>query len=263
MNMQRMILMVVCVFLMISPILAQAQEVPDQLGVAGFLLSGEPIQGEFSEEDGMQVFAFEGLAGDFVTLNMVANDDSTDPFLVVASASGQFLGYNDDNNGTLNAALSVELPEDGLYFALATSIRSLFLPESLEGAYSIWQEGATPSGNAVEDLLQAMVVPEFDFDSAEFVSLSEEMPIFFALFTVQDSVTLSVTAFSGDLDTVLYIFNPSGKRIVMDDDSGGGGSAAAYSLWLDEPGKYLVMITSRDFLEVVPEGGFEFGISRD
>lgn len=259
---RRLILILMIALLLVIPALAQEDE-PLQLGVQGVLASGSPVSGEFEEKEGMSVYAFEGVTGDVVSLAMNATDDELDPYLLLIAADGTLLGANDDASG-LNAALSAELPADGLYFVLASTYRALYLgDEDTTGSYDLVMQGATASGTPVDDLLLNVDLPALTWDSSTSASLTEENPVYLATLEVQDSITMNISAVSADgLDTLLYVFDSEGQRIGIDDDSAGNLGAALNGLSLDEPGKYLVVVTHRDYLESTATGSFDLSVSR-
>lgn len=69
-------------------------------------------------------YVFQGNAGDVVYIEMIANSDDLDPYLVLVNFETQeVVAENDDDSrdGTLNAYIDgVELPSNGLYIILAT-----------------------------------------------------------------------------------------------------------------------------------------------
>lgn len=260
--MKKLLVMLVGLLILVLPVLAQEDD-PAPLGVQGILTSGSSLEGRFTEEQGMLLYAFSAQEGDPITLTMSAQSGDVDPFLVLLNERGELVASDDDSAGNLNALLNVSAPQDGLYLVLASSFRSLYLPESEAGDFSLLLEGGATDAEAVEELLLNPSLPELSLDGSLTVELSEEMPVFLAYVTVRDSVNLALNAESNAVDTLLYVFDSEGQRLGLDDDSGSvGNSAYLPSLRMDEAGKYLIVATQHDFLAPTSYGAFTLSSQR-
>lgn len=81
----------------------------------GSLEIGETVEGELPR-GGVQIYTFEGEAGEEVTIRMEADDATLDPYLELRDADGDLLAEDDDSGGDLDAEIDdFELPEDGVY----------------------------------------------------------------------------------------------------------------------------------------------------
>ncbi|MBD0268363.1 MAG: pre-peptidase C-terminal domain-containing protein [Cyanobacteria bacterium Co-bin8] len=87
--------------------------------------AGLPAQAEtFLEESGTIVpaehsYTFEGTAGQAITITL--ESEEFDSVVSLIDAAGEEIAFNDDFGGTLNSALFVTLPEDGVYTVTARS----------------------------------------------------------------------------------------------------------------------------------------------
>jgi uncharacterized protein YfaP (DUF2135 family) len=87
------------------------------------LLPGEPRSGIITQENKFDVYAFEGSAGDVITINMNATSGTLDPLLYLVDSFGNLVAENDDavpgeNINSLIANLA--LPASGRYIIIAT-----------------------------------------------------------------------------------------------------------------------------------------------
>lgn len=243
-------LVILCSLLIVYPAAAQT-EYPELSGALG---------GEFDGE-GIHLYVFTGNAGDNVAVRMTSND--LDPALLIVSESGELVGWDDDSAGDFNAQVNVQLPDTGLYMVLATTFRNLYLDEELEGRYEIAIQGNSANAN----LLEEAELADFALDAVASPQLNSSTPFYLATIAVQDSITVTIDAVSNTVDTLLYVFDPEGRLLILDDDSGSVEySASLPNLVLDEPGDYLVLLSSRDYLDSltgdIESGEVQFSIIR-
>jgi hypothetical protein len=252
-----LLLTVTLIMTLAAPALAQ-DEPPSLLGVRGVLSDGSALTADLDSEVGMHLYAFEGESGTTITINMTLTDGDIDPFLILLRDDGRVEAWNDDSGGSLNAQIQWTLPESGIYFALATTPRTLYQSseyDEIEGSYRIEISGAsTPSGDLELDP-QLLPIQKAELDTSLQAQLSSEQPVFFAWLTVRDSIIVDLGAPSSQADTLMYVFDVEGQRIAVDDDGGPDGiSAFVPGLPLIEPGQYLIMVTSYGFHEVNERG---------
>lgn len=239
--MKRIVWIVMIMLLLSGAVTGQGEA---ELGVAGTLTNGIVFEGQFESEDDMHLYTFLGAEGDFVTVQMVG--DEIDPALVLLGVDNTLVGWNDDSNDELNATVELSLPYTGIYFVLATTYRSLYEWAEVEGDYQLVLNGVSDidssRGLTIDDL-QALSPDEV----TAFGNLNFQTPVLLSTLTVQDSLTVDLLAQGTDADTVLYVFDMSGKRVALDDDSGGDFSAALQGVPLDEPGQYMIMVVTRGY----------------
>ncbi|NJL93219.1 MAG: hypothetical protein HC915_05560 [Anaerolineae bacterium] len=247
---------------------ANAQEAePPLVGLAGLLETGTAERARFEDGVVMQLFAFDASAGDGVAVEMRAEEDAVDPFLILLSPGGEVIAVDDDSGEDLNARIETRLDEDGVYLVLASTFRGVTLAEDTEGDYSLEVQGNTPSGVNWESWRAEPELTELALNTPVVVQLDEEAGVFLGVFPVQDAVSVGITALSAELDTLLYVFDAEGNRIALDDD--GADALAAYSagiesVLLDEPGLYVILVTDRDYTTDEPaEGSFELLLTRN
>ena len=94
-----------------------------EMEAALLLTSGERVSGSITNLNDFDLYAFEGQAGDVVTVSMVASAGRLDTVLVLLDAQGFRLTDNDDaivGESTDSLIREQVLPEDGRYYVLAT-----------------------------------------------------------------------------------------------------------------------------------------------
>ena len=94
-----------------------------EMEAAPLLSSGERVSGSITNLDGFDLYAFDGQAGDVVTVSMVASAGRLDTVLVLLDSQGFRLADNDDaviGESTDSLIRELVLPEDGRYYVLAT-----------------------------------------------------------------------------------------------------------------------------------------------
>ncbi|MCA9913876.1 MAG: PPC domain-containing protein, partial [Anaerolineae bacterium] len=124
-SMLRRLSILAAVFMLIAAVSsAQTAQIP--LEDLSLLESGSVLQDSFDEDVTARLYAFQGSAGDFVSVAMVQVDEtgSLDPYLLLFAPDGELLASDDDSGSVFLSALieGVELPSDGTYLVLATSL---------------------------------------------------------------------------------------------------------------------------------------------
>lgn len=79
---------------------------------------GEAVEGSLDAGE-VVLYAFEGEEGDEITASMLSDDFDT--YLTLINMDGDVLAEDDDSAGNLDAELSYELEEDGMYVLIASA----------------------------------------------------------------------------------------------------------------------------------------------
>lgn len=227
-----------------------AQEQPSLLGVRGILTDNRAVQDDLTFENSMHLYAFDGQANAAITLTMNATSGTLDPFLLLLASDGRVVAWDDDSAGNLNAFINTSLPDDGVYFVLASTLYTLYQPalseDDLDGRYSLALTGAGLTQDLPVDAA-TLDLPLLRLDTPTNGLIDEESPVALAALPVQDSVTIDISAGSTDFDPMLYVFDMEGQRVALDDDGLDGWNAVVQGLALDEAGEYLVLVSTFDF----------------
>lgn len=243
----RLLFLLWFVLLMPRHLLAQHSEHPR-------LTADETLTGTFNENVSAQLYGFDARAGDFVSVEMTANDDGLDAFLILLDATGAVIAANDDRDAnTLDAALvDVEMPTTGGYLLLATTFESL--DEFLEFAptapltYTLTATGFTDNGEVSPQLETTALT----FGEPIEVESTVTRPVAYFTFDAAQGDVLDIAARRiVGIDPILHVFGPDGARIAFDDDDDTSRTftvdAAVYSLEIPADGRYLVLASDTFF----------------
>ncbi len=219
---------------------------------------GETIDGALTADVTAQLFAFDGSAGDIVTVTMTQSKDSSlDPYVVLLGPLGQVVA-KDDDSGTesLSAQITdVELPANGSYFIIASSFKSINAivnssdtdapadDENLEYTVSVSGITAPPE----EEALFFTSRLESGVSSTGYSTL-EEPVYYFTYVSADDNETVDINLTSEQFDTLVMVFGPGGDRIAANDDGEGvGTNSSVTGVDLPEQAKYLIFATDVGF----------------
>ncbi|HZY86405.1 MAG TPA: PPC domain-containing protein [Gemmataceae bacterium] len=82
------------------------------------LAAGQEVQGAISQNQDVDVYRFEGKAGQHVVAEVLAAryGSALDSFLTLYDGEGRILASNDDSGGGPDSRVELRLPRDGAYF---------------------------------------------------------------------------------------------------------------------------------------------------
>jgi hypothetical protein len=251
------------------------------------LVDGETITTAFDTTAGAQLYAFNGSAGDLVSVLVEQPRDSVlDPIVVLLDEVGYVVAANDDTGNPERTPLAaevvdVELPNDGTYFVLAMTIAGLLsmdYGESADAPYTVEVTASgfsLPSNREADTLRYAGIIATYNTPLT--LTLSREAPVFYVSFDGEagDEIDLVTRLGGGEgdvIDSLLYLFAPDGQRIAANDDPEEGVYAAELrGIELPVDGRYVVFASSYlfhaiDYLEdelggTWVDGDFEMEIS--
>jgi hypothetical protein len=191
----------------------------------------QPIEVDVPVSDDLEtgaIYAFEGEAGQIVSIAMNEDNSGIDARLTLYGPDGVTLASNDDSSGGLNALIkAVVLPADGSY---------LIIPEgySAAGAYTLSLVEVTPQAIEVDvpvsDDLENGTIYIFEGQAGQIVSIA-------------------MNEDNSGIDTRLTLQGADGVTLASNDDSSGGLNALIKAVVLPADGSYLI----------IPEGYSETG----
>lgn len=228
---------------------------------------GETIAEELSPDDDSGVrnefgqhfhdtYAFDGTAGDSVTITMQADRHSAnqdhhdfplgDPYLYLFDPDGQLVAEDDDSAGDFGAMIQHMLASDGEYVIVATSFGATeFFPYTLtlaceDDSPPLPEPTTIECGETVAEAIEptdstGFISPNHFYDHYEFEA------------TASTLATISMS--SSDGDSLVALLDPDGELIAWDDDSGGGFDSLLSNVELDVDGTYSIIATSFDAAE--------------
>lgn len=248
----RSILSLLLVLLLWIPV--QAQDTP-AYELDAFPV-GQSVTDSFEGDVTARFYGFYASAGDSVTISMTqAQGSDLDPLLILLDETGVLLAVDDDSGTTTLAAQirNVEIPEDGAYLVLATSLTLLegaALPDGDTLDFTLQISGATVP-DAVLDVNTVTIAAD-ELLAVVTDEISEEQPAHFFLLQAQagDLATLEITG--DEFFMLLMIFDPDGARI-------GADPSALSRLELEQDGTYLILVTDAFFYELGEDNSFFTG----
>lgn len=257
--MKKLLVVLFALSLVVGALPTFAQEPEEELPVFNFgvLESGVPFEDAFGvDSDLARLYAFSATADDTISLSMVSGETSfIDPYLFILSANGEVLASDDDSGeAALDAAISdVIIPEDGVYFVLATTFGALLGADGEERleeqSFTLLLEGATPSVEFGEEGID-LDVRLLSAGDNPIIELADDVRFELFYFEGTADTTVNIVLQSDDFDALLYVFGPDGSRVGANDDSDNADDGALNSrveLEVAEDGNYLVIATRLSF----------------
>ncbi len=188
--------------------------------------------GTLTEAAFQHVYAFEGQAGQVVTVQMSADSLTLDPYVVLIQPDGERLAEGGDTNASRIAELTATLPEGGTYLVVAT--RFLGVEGFSGGDYSLTV--STPdAGGAGQSALS--------YGSSVMGRVSGLNPRELYAFTgsAGDVITLRVTHAPGETTLQIEVQDPDRHRLAESAPSE-NGETALEALELPADGDYRVIV---------------------
>lgn len=214
------------------------------------LVYGDVATGTINDDLTSQIYTFTGRAGDNVRITLEAAPGSElDCYLELQDANGGVVAANDDiDPGVIrNSEITAELPADGEYVVIASRYVG---PDAdiTSGGFRLSlkvldEQALAASGVSDEVVLMA-------YGDTEVGEINDTRFLLFYVFngTAGDVVTVEVSGLTGNLDSVLHLYQSSGAgwiEIASNDDSPRGGTydARLENVILPVTGKYLIAIS--------------------
>lgn len=180
-------------------------------------------------------YRFDGEADDVIDAYLVS--DGFDAYLILLEDTGEWLQFDDDSGGNLNARLRQKLPYTGTYVLMATSwgsdevgdyVLELNLVEPVDmSGYAVLEPGVAATG-----MLGAWSELHDDDTYVDYYR-----------FTGHEGDRIVVSLQSADFDSYLFLIDDTGHVLESDDDSGGGGDALL-RFELPYDGEYGVLVNT-------------------
>ncbi len=240
---------------------------------------GQALSGDIpaSARDILKTYAFNGMQGDQVTITVVAQTQSFDPYLVLLNSSDSQIAFDDDSYGNLNPIISLSLPYTSAYtiyvgavnqasfgnFTISLDGSALGIPPAAPDIQPLPSAGAqmlpsaqigsllpgfgVPNSMVMIDQPQVNVPPPTmhfwvnygDIVNGEFVSNPYQNEWLFNG-NRGDVVTISMTAQTQGVDPRLALLDPDGNVLDQDDDSLGNFNAQIANVTLPVTGTYII-----------------------
>lgn len=183
----------------------------------------EPLERTL-EAGEIDIYRFEGQAGDVVVINLTG---SFDTYLTLADEAGLSLIENDDSIDSSNSSIGpYTLPADGTYFVYVRSYDS------------------TAIGDYTLSLNRAELIRLSYSEDINAVFEAEGGPMYFD-FEGSYGDVITIRANSNDtLDTSLMLVGPDGYQLTADADGGAGHDPEILDFALNQDGAYTIVLST-------------------
>jgi len=211
------------------------------------LVYGDVVNGVIDDSTTSQIYTFAGAEGQRIRIVMEATPGSSlDSYLELQNADGVVIDANDDIDPGIvrDSQIIADLPADDTYVIIASRYVGPDT-EPTSGTYQLKLE-----------LLDDYAVPgvsstttPLSYGQTATGEINDNQYILFYVFdgSAGDIVTIRVENLSGNLDTVLHLYQSSGSdwvEIASNDDSPTGGTYEPLlsNVILPQTGKYLIAV---------------------
>lgn len=224
-------------------LLSVTQVPPEDLGtspeMARLVDYGDVVSGSIDADNPLRYYRFEGKRGDVVTIGLNTDSGTLNPLLKLVDAYLVTLVQDDDSGEQNNARIAAfTLPVDGEYYVVAA--RAGEAAGQTSGTYTLLLNGrpGIVGDQALEIVYGASVSGLIDDQN-----IAEEY-VFFG--QQGDVIRIKMERASGDLDSLVTLFDSDRKQIVFDDDGGGDQNALIDRFVLPADGMYLIVASRFD-----------------
>ena len=208
-------------------------------------LDGPAVMGNLDNKDNIlpvdnsyyDIYAFEGTAGQEVTIEM--SSDEIDSYLILLSADGSELAQDDDSGGDKNAKITVTLPIDGTYTFLANSYEAgqsgnyqLKVVTEIPSLPSLF-----PSGQTLLDELGVLETTDGILPSDN--SLYDEYT-----FEGAEGQAVTIRLESEEFNPYVALLDPTGQLVAENDNASPSDKNAVITITLPMAGSYRVVVNA-------------------
>jgi hypothetical protein len=211
----------------------------DSLDTARLIDYGMTLNGEINDDVPVRYFRFEARRGDVITATLSTAAGNLDPMLRLVDADQDELAQDDNSGGRQNARIAAfTMPRTGVYYLLATRFREA--EGQTRGEFSLELNGraGVVGGRALEIVYGASVSGQLDG-----TRVAEEY-VFFG--HQGDVITISMERVSGNLDSLLTLYDSDRKQVAFDDDSGGDQNSSIERFVLPRDDMYILVASRYD-----------------
>lgn len=212
---------------------------------------GTSVQGTLSGDNNFNLYWFEGRGGQ--TISITSDPTATfQPLLVLYRSD-----FSEIFRSQPGQTLSTTLPSDSLYFLATATIQSGVGGDYVFTLVSTTRPSSTPvaSSGSGDGLVYGDTVTG---------TISNANPLVRYRFRGEagDTVTITQSAISGDLDSYILLVDTSGNVVAQDDNSAGNNNAQV-STRLSTSGEYFVIATRRGQDQGITAGDFILELASD
>ncbi|MCB9451221.1 MAG: LysM peptidoglycan-binding domain-containing protein [Anaerolineaceae bacterium] len=245
--------------ILMQPDTATRTPTPNPISSSVMLDYGDTTSGMIDDDQPGVIYSFEANAGDEILIYMEATSGDLDPFLGLFDSENNLVMSNDDSSANdSNAEIIATIPDDGIYFIVAT--RYQFRDGTTSGSYELTIEDSqrTIAGNSSQSntLNDGDYLEYGDSGTAE---INDNQPFLQFVFEGRagDVVEIMMEATSGDLEPLLGLFDSNGELLVT---AGDGTDFARLTWTLAADEEYIIAATRIGVEDGVTSGEFRLSL---
>lgn len=215
---------------------------------------GQLMTGTINTEIPQRFYYFEGKRGDVISAVMNRTEGNLNAILILLDGQLSQIFTAEYNTNTRSAEMiNYALPRDGKYYLMATRLD--FSAGITEGNYELTITGrrGVDGGNTLEVFygteMRGMIDSVTPYESYLFSG------------NQGDVVTIRMERASGDLDSLLTLYQGN-KQIAFDDDSGGSQNATIQDFRLPEDDTYRIEASRFDREQGTTSGNYILIVER-
>lgn len=224
------VLLILC--LLPPPLSSHAQETAEPTVIT----YGITIAGRLNNRTPRQVYAFEGLRGERVQINVRVTSGELDPVMVILDANNTVILARDDTAGRRDVSAELSIPQSGFYTVVVG--RFGYTQGSTSGDYELRIERIGVS-SASGSMLR--------YGDSVLNSIDNLTPQVYYSFRADqgDIVNIRMERTSGNLDPYLLIVDSRSLIIAENDDVPGSGTldAEIQALVIEQTGTFVIVAT--------------------
>jgi serine protease Do len=210
-------------------------------------LDGPAVEGNLDNKDNIlpvdnsyyDIYAFEGTAGQQITIEMTSSE--IDPYLILLSADGSELAQDDDSGGDKNAKITVTLPTDGTYTFLANSYEA-----GQSGNYQLKVVTAVPSLPSLLPSGQTLLDEMGVLETTDTVLPSDNSLYDEYTFEGIEGQSVTIRLESEEFNPYVALLDPQGQLLAENDDASSSDKNAVITITLPMAGEYRVVVNAYD-----------------
>jgi hypothetical protein len=203
---------------------------------------GDTVANSISASQVEVYYSFRADRGDIISLNMLRDSGSLDPYLYIVDRNRRILAENDDRgDGSTNAGIDdLVIENTDSYLIIATRRGGAAGPTSGEFLLTLQRADASGVGTSAQVAIQLQPNQPVEGEINE-----ERLQVFYAFQARRDEIiTLRMSRIGGTLDSYLSLTNANLEELVNNDDVAEGNQnsqIAEYRIPAD--GTYYVVAT--------------------
>ncbi|MFN8563657.1 MAG: PPC domain-containing protein [Anaerolineae bacterium] len=230
----------------------------DRIGVSSAsgsaLRYGDSVYNTITDAQPQVYYTFRAARGDIISMRMQRASGDLDPALLLVNSQAQIIADNDDNPGTLDAAINGFVIRDAGVYAIIASRFGQAAGRS-KGSFVLTLSAGAESGLGRSVDFALPLLPGIPAQG----EITESRDVQFYQFEGRkdDVITIRMSRTLGELDSFLALLDPSRREIISDDDGGGGQNALINQYVLPVDGTYTVVATRYERAEGTTIGPYQ------